>query len=109
MTPELRQLLIDCANFIQPYDDGDGEATRLMTRLDEALEDKYDCDDCSNFPCSLQEWSSDKNKKLRLGECGDKNKDIEEVEAKCYCGEPVDTTNPDCVEFNLCKEHQMDA
>jgi len=27
----------------------------------------------------------------------------------CYCGNPVDTSNPDCVTFNLCKEHQMDA
>jgi hypothetical protein len=27
----------------------------------------------------------------------------------CYCGNPVDTSNPDCVMFNLCEEHQMDA
>jgi hypothetical protein len=27
----------------------------------------------------------------------------------CYCGNPVDMSNPDCVEFNLCEEHQMDA
>lgn len=27
----------------------------------------------------------------------------------CYCGEPVDESNPDCVTFNLCKDHAMDA
>lgn len=27
----------------------------------------------------------------------------------CYCGNPIDTTNPDCVEFNLCKEHAQDS
>jgi len=27
----------------------------------------------------------------------------------CYCGNPVDTSNPDCVEFNLCKDHQMES
>ena len=30
-------------------------------------------------------------------------------EAKCYCGMPVDTTNPDCVYFSLCEEHADDA
>lgn len=40
MTPELRQLIIDCANFIQPYNDGGNEAERLMIRLDKALEEK---------------------------------------------------------------------
>lgn len=30
-------------------------------------------------------------------------------EAKCYCGMPVDTTNPDCVEFSLCRLHADDA
>lgn len=28
---------------------------------------------------------------------------------KCYCGQPVDTTNPDCDAFNLCKEHSADS
>ena len=28
---------------------------------------------------------------------------------KCYCGKPVDTSNPDCVDFNLCKEHADDV
>lgn len=27
----------------------------------------------------------------------------------CYCGNLVDVTNPDCVAFNLCKEHSIDA
>ena len=34
----------------------------------------YDCDECIKYPCALQEWSSDKNKKLRLGDCGEKVK-----------------------------------
>jgi thymidylate synthase len=27
----------------------------------------------------------------------------------CYCGNPVDVSNPDSVEYNLCKEHEMDV
>jgi hypothetical protein len=27
----------------------------------------------------------------------------------CYCGNPIDMTDPDCVEYNLCKEHSMDV
>ena len=27
----------------------------------------------------------------------------------CYCGNPVDTSNPDCVTYNLCKEHELDV
>lgn len=27
----------------------------------------------------------------------------------CYCGNPVDMTNPDCVDYNLCEEHSMDV
>ncbi len=30
-------------------------------------------------------------------------------QAACYCGKPVDTTNPDCVEYGLCEEHAEDA
>ena len=37
MNEKIKQLLNDCANFIQPYDDGGNEAERLMMRLDEAL------------------------------------------------------------------------
>ena len=37
MNEETRQLLIDCANFIQPYNDGGNEAERLMIRIDKAL------------------------------------------------------------------------
>lgn len=28
---------------------------------------------------------------------------------KCYCGNPVDESNPDCVDFNLCKDHAQDV
>jgi len=27
----------------------------------------------------------------------------------CYCGNEVDKTNPDCIEFGLCSEHAMDS
>ena len=37
MSEEIKQLLIDCANFIQPYNDGGNRAERLIIRLDEAL------------------------------------------------------------------------
>ena len=36
----VKQLLIDCANFIQPYNDGGNEAERLVIRLDEFLKNK---------------------------------------------------------------------
>jgi len=32
----------------------------------------YDCDNCMNYPCALQKWSSWKGRKLKLNECGDK-------------------------------------
>ncbi len=28
---------------------------------------------------------------------------------KCYCGNPIDTSNSDCVDYNLCKDHAMDC
>lgn len=30
-------------------------------------------------------------------------------ERTCYCGNPVDITNLDCDEFNLCKDHAQDS
>ncbi len=27
----------------------------------------------------------------------------------CYCGNPIDSTNPDCVEHSLCQEHADDV
>jgi hypothetical protein len=35
--------------------------------------------------------------------------EIDSDEKLCYCGNPVDMTDPDCVEYNLCKEHSMDV
>lgn len=32
-----------------------------------------------------------------------------EIVKKCYCGQPVDTTNPDCAAYNLCKDHASDV
>ncbi len=40
MTNKIKQLLIDCANFIQPWDDGGNEAERLIKRIDEALKEE---------------------------------------------------------------------
>lgn len=34
---------------------------------------------------------------------------IDSNEDLCYCGSSIDETNPDCVEFKLCKEHALDA
>jgi hypothetical protein len=27
----------------------------------------------------------------------------------CWCGQPIDTTNWDCISFNLCKDHASDS
>ena len=35
--------------------------------------------------------------------------EIDSNDKLCYCGNPIDTTNPDCVEYDLCKEHAMDV
>ena len=35
---ELKRLLIDCADFIQPYNDGGVKTEILMERLDDAIE-----------------------------------------------------------------------
>tara|TARA_R110002096_G_scaffold382312_1_gene576209 strand:+ start:7248 stop:7481 length:234 start_codon:yes stop_codon:yes gene_type:complete len=47
---KLKRLLIDCADFIQPYNDGGGKAEILMERLDDAIEQvkKLNIDDVSN-------------------------------------------------------------
>lgn len=31
------------------------------------------------------------------------------IKKTCHCGNDIDYSNPDCVQFSLCKEHQMDA
>lgn len=59
MTEEIKQLLIDCENFIQPYDDGGNEAERLMIRLDEALKqrEKLPIHDVNNCPNLTNLWN----------------------------------------------------
>ncbi len=60
MNEEIKQLLIDCANFIQPYDDGGNEAERLMERLDKALEQGQSLPIDSVSNCSQEcEWKAD--------------------------------------------------
>lgn len=27
----------------------------------------------------------------------------------CYCGKPVDTSDPDCITYSLCEEHASDV
>ena len=34
---------------------------------------------------------------------------LDHLQAKCYCGKPVDTSSQDCVDFSLCKEHEADS
>lgn len=31
------------------------------------------------------------------------------IRTTCYCGNPIDHSNPDCVEYLLCKDHAMDV
>lgn len=65
MTKEIKQLLIDCANFIQPYDDGGNEAERLMIRLDEALKkDKNNVQDDSDMGSKADELIRKKIRKI---------------------------------------------
>jgi len=33
----------------------------------------------------------------------------EKKRTKCYCGKPIDFSNPDCAAFNLCKDHASDS
>lgn len=33
----------------------------------------------------------------------------EHKKTHCYCGNPIDFSNPDCEAFNLCKEHASDS
>lgn len=37
MNEEIKELIIDCSNFISPYDDGGCEASRLMERINAIL------------------------------------------------------------------------
>lgn len=40
----------------------------------------------------------------------DKPIDVAKQVAKtCYCGSPIDYSDPDCVKFSLCKDHAMDV
>lgn len=32
-----------------------------------------------------------------------------EKRTTCYCGQPIDFSNPDCEAFNLCKDHAADC
>jgi hypothetical protein len=34
---------------------------------------------------------------------------IDSNEKLCYCGNPVDTSNEDCVKYQLCKKHAVDC
>jgi hypothetical protein len=46
----------------------------------------------------------------RLKKDGLEIKNIKETKkTKCYCGKPIDFSNPDCAAFSLCKEHANDA
>ena len=42
MNEEIKELLTDCANFIQPYVEGGDEAETLLDRLDKVLEQGQD-------------------------------------------------------------------
>jgi hypothetical protein len=35
--------------------------------------------------------------------------EVDSDDKLCYCGNPVDTSDPDCVEYSLCKEHALDV
>jgi hypothetical protein len=64
-----------------------------------SAEDIY-CKHCN------EEWEKIKNTPYSLE---GKWFEVDSDDKLCYCGNPVDTSNPDCVEFNLCKEHALDS
>ena len=35
--------------------------------------------------------------------------EVDSDEELCYCGSRIDETNPDCIEYKLCKEHAVDV
>lgn len=35
--------------------------------------------------------------------------EVDSDEELCYCGSRIDETNPDCIEYKLCKEHAEDV
>ncbi|HUS50591.1 MAG TPA: hypothetical protein VMZ91_10530 [Candidatus Paceibacterota bacterium] len=37
------------------------------------------------------------------------NKITSKKRLSCYCGNPIDLSNPDCVQFSLCKDCAMDV
>jgi hypothetical protein len=47
--------------------------------------------------------------KLNLTDEEEKWFEIDSDNKLCYCGKPIDTTNPDCVTYSLCEEHQYDV
>ena len=64
----------------------------------------------SNMPDFSDSYYEPTPTKLITITYNDKTIESYEINGKlCYCGNPVDTSNPDCVTFNLCKEHQMDV
>jgi hypothetical protein len=46
---------------------------------------------------------------VKSGALDGKRFEIDITDNLCYCGKPVDTTNPDCIDYALCKEHAMDV
>ena len=59
MNEDTKELLTDCANFIQPYvEDGD-EAERLLEKLDEALEQGQDLPLHTVSGCDLPDTPDD--------------------------------------------------
>lgn len=84
-----------------------------------SLEERYKIMQSNTFTATLgkptmynNEYYNSKNIPTKLITITYNDKTIESYEINgklCYCGNPVDTSNPDCVTFNLCKEHQMDV
>jgi hypothetical protein len=92
-------------NYVNTYDKQVGhEDYEIYTILEDFLygigicidEDKYRCSDgFKKFKEVLVKHLDAVSKK--------------ELPKKCWCGNPVDQGNPDCVTFNLCRDHASDA
>lgn len=47
--------------------------------------------------------------KVRYDEFQEEELLSSQTERKCYCGQPVDTSDADCDAYNLCKDHADDV
>ena len=104
-------------DFVNTYDSQRGHKEyEVSTIIDDFLygiglclnEEEYEfADGYQKFKDVLREHLNGKMD-MKMCRCGEVIIE-QEKRTTCHCGNPIDTTNPDCMEFNLCKDHATDA